>query len=307
MSTFSYGFNKACTLNDKKRDKNLKELEDVTACFDILYQQGGKYNRLDVYYPNGTEDKLPVIVSVHGGAYVYGTKEVYKHYGMFMAEQGFSFVNFNYHLAPKKKFPTQLTEINQVLEWMVKNEEEFHFDLNNIFIVGDSAGAQMASHYCTVYSNSEFAKKFSFTIPKEIKIRAVALNCGMYDISAKAQEAARKLPKDSFLNINTLLDDYLGKERSSLEELLQVEENIMADFPPTFVMTSQYDFLKDNAKPMQELLESKGVKTEFKLYGKEGQKYMGHVFHCNMNLEEAKECNRDECEFFRQFIQKKVL
>ena len=77
MSFTGFMFRLLAGYGDKKRDKKLKAPEDVTALKDIAYAGGGKYNLLDVYYPKGASGKLPVIVSIHGGGYVYGTKEVY--------------------------------------------------------------------------------------------------------------------------------------------------------------------------------------------------------------------------------------
>lgn len=57
---------------------------------------------------------------------------------------------------------------------------------------------------------------------------------------------------------------------------------------------------------MYELFKERGVETEYALYGNEDQKYMGHVFHVNMNLEEAKICNLDEITFFKKHINKLV-
>lgn len=281
---------------DKKRDAKLKAPEDVTALKDIAYADGGKYNLLDIYYPKNARGKLPVIVSIHGGGYVYGTKEVYYHYGLYLAQQGYTVVNFNYHLAPKAKFPAQLAEINQVFTWMAANAEKFHMDIENVFVVGDSAGAQLNSHYAAIYSNPEFAAKFEFTVPSEVKIRAVALNCGMYSLSDLKEK------NTSGLNSDDLINDYLGKARpQKLMEQIDVLGNITSAFPPAYIMTAEYDFLKDNAEPMYEFLKEKGVPCEWKKYGEEGQNYMAHVFHVNMNLEEAKQCNQDEIAFFRKY------
>lgn len=74
------------------------------------------------------------------------------------------------------------------------------------------------------------------------------------------------------------------------------------DYPPTYVMTSYYDFLKENAQPMYEFLKGKGIPCAWKCYGSEDKKYMAHVCHVNMNLEEAKEINQDECAFFRKYL-----
>ncbi len=298
MSFTGFMFKTMAKKGDAKRDENLKEPADVVAKKDINYAGNrDQYNLLDVYYPQGTTEKLPVIVSIHGGGYVYGTKEVYKFYGMYLAQQGFAFVNFNYHLAPKAKFPTQLTETNMVMEWMVKNAEEYHLDINNVFIVGDSAGAQLASQFAAIYSNPEYAALFPFTIPKEIKLRAVGLNCGMYEIGLvdKKQSGVESMTP-------ALMKDYLGKDGDKFGEMLKVKDHITAAYPPAYVMTSYYDFLKEKAEPMYQFLKEKGVDAQWKCYGTEETKYMQHVCHVNMNLEEAKEINQDECAFFRKYM-----
>ena len=268
--------------SDRKRDKRLKTPESVTVQRDIPYAEGGMDHLLDIAKPRDAAGKLPVIVSVHGGGYVYGTKEVYQYYTANLAENGFAVINMNYRLAPESRFPAQLEDINSALRWLADHAEEYGLDRNNVFMVGDSAGAQLVSHYLTIWSNPEFARLFSFEIPKELRIRAVALNCGLYTIKPAEQ----------------LFLDYLGKHVSVHDPRLEVHSNITTAFPPAFVMTSQYDFLRNEAKPMYDFLLAAGVPAVYRLYGQKEQKYMGHVFHCNMNLAEAKQCNKDECDFF---------
>lgn len=296
MTLTSLLFRINCKKSDTARDKNLVAPENVMAVKNLPYADGGKYNLLDVYYPKGTEEKLPVIVSIHGGGYVYGTKEIYFHYCMYLASLGFTVVNFNYHLAPEKKFPHQLGEINTVFHWISDNSEKYFMDKNNVFVVGDSAGAQLNSQYAAIYSNPEYAKLFDLSVPQDIKIRALALNCGLYKFETVFDEKV-------VLKTTDLQKDYLGKKISEeTMKKLDVLGNITSDYPPSFVMSSQYDFLKENAKPMYDFLSSKEIECEMKIYGQEGQTYMSHVFHVNMNLEEAKVCNQDEAAFFKAHI-----
>jgi hypothetical protein len=63
-------------------------------------------------------------------------------------------------------------------------------------------------------------------------------------------------------------------------------------------MTSEYDFVKFQAPYMKEELEKFQITHEYKIYGN-GKEEIGHVFHCNMRLPEAKQCNDEECEFFK--------
>ena len=66
-------------------------------------------------------------------------------------------------------------------------------------------------------------------------------------------------------------------------------------------MTATADFLRPNAKPLGDYLTRLGVENEVHVYGDEF-KPLGHVFHCDVNNPYAKECNNDECEFFRRHI-----
>ena len=296
MSFTGFLFVKMAGKADAKRDATLREPENVTAVRDLNYAGNQDvYNTLDVYFPKDVTGPFPVIVSIHGGGYVYGTKEIYKFYGMFLAQQGFAFVNFNYHLAPKAKFPTPLRETNLVMQWMVAHAQEYHMDLDHVFMVGDSAGAQLLSQYAAIYSNPEYAGLFDFTIPKEITIRAIALNCGMYDFSAEIEGTMAKMSKG-------LYRDYFGKDPEAFGPMVDVLSHITGAYPPSYIMTASHDFLRANAEPMYELLKSKGIDTEWKCYGTEEQQYMAHVCHVNMNLEEAKQINRDECDFFRRHM-----
>lgn len=301
MSFTGMYFRKVAKKSDAERDAKLTAPEDVCIVSDLNYAGNkDKFNLLDVYYPKGTSSKIPVIVSIHGGGYVYGSKEIYKYYGMFMAQQGFVFVNFSYHLAPKYKFPTPLNETNLVLQWMTKHADEYHMDLNNVFMVGDSAGAQMLSQFAAIMTNPDYENLFDFNVPKEIKLRAVALNCGRYKQTLEEAIAS----KDK-LSVG-LLTDYFGrnpaKRYKNYEKMIDVHGHITSDYPPSYVMTAYYDFLKSYAQPMYEFLKEKGIDTEMKCYGTEDKQYMAHVCHVNMNLEEAKEINRDECAFFRKYI-----
>ena len=112
MSIQSIMFNIMATKTDRRRDAAIPLPEGVTICGDIRYASHGKEGLLDVYYPAGTDEKLPTIVSIHGGGYVYGSKSVYQRYCMDLSRRGFAVVNFNYRLAPKFRFPAPLEDTN---------------------------------------------------------------------------------------------------------------------------------------------------------------------------------------------------
>ena len=96
MSLTGILFNLSASHNDKKRDSAIALPRGISEHRNISYGPYGDASLMDIYYPKGTQGKLPTIVSIHGGGYVYGSKEIYRRYGMDMARRGFVFVNFNY-------------------------------------------------------------------------------------------------------------------------------------------------------------------------------------------------------------------
>ena len=283
---FRWGAGKA----DAKRDAAIPLPTGVTECRDISYGSHGKWNLLDVYYPEGTTQALPTIVSIHGGGYVYGSKEIYRRYGMDMAKRGFAFVNFNYRLAPKWKFPTPLYETNAVMEWICKNAQRYHLDPSRIILLGDSAGAQLTSQYAAIYANPEYAATFPIQVPN-ITLRCLGLNCGMYDFKERAASPRKGIQLD-----------YLGTKLPDNDPRFEVLENIRENYPPAFITTACHDFLRPCAEPMYQFLTQKGVDAAWKCYGTEENEKIGHVFHVNILLPEAVECNDDSAAFFRKYI-----
>lgn len=274
--------------SDKKRDSAISLPEGVVQCRNISYGHYGENSMLDVYFPEGTAEPLPTIVSIHGGGYVYGTKEIYRRYGMDMARRGFAFVNFNYRLAPKWKFPTPLADANAVLQWVEKNARSYNLDPERIILIGDSAGAQLASQYAAIFTNPQYAANFDLKLPR-VNIRAVGLYCGLYDV--KTLSGGKR---------TGLALDYLGKDISWEDPRLDVLGAVTDQYPPAFITTSCADFLRANAEPMCRFLQEKGVDSQWRCYGREGDKKVGHVFHVNIILPEARQCNGDAADFFRK-------
>ena len=108
--------------SDEKRDRGLTTPERIHREDDIPYGKDPQ-QLMDIYYPKGTCEKLPVIVSIHGGGYVYGDKERYQYYCMDLAQRGFAVVNFTYRLAPEHRFPAQLKDLNSVMNFICRHRE----------------------------------------------------------------------------------------------------------------------------------------------------------------------------------------
>lgn len=276
---------------DDVRDAGLTTPEDIKRYDDIPYGDDPARQALDVYRPKAAEGTaLPVIVSIHGGGWVYGDKERYQYYCMSLAQRGFAVVNFTYRLAPEFKFPAALEDANAVFGWVMDHAAEYGLDTDRIFGVGDSAGAQMLSLYACICTNPEYAATYPFETPKGLKLRALGLACGVYDV------------EDSVPLTRQLMADLLpgGGTEEELEWITPLN-HITSDFPPTFAFTATGDYLREQAQFLAAVLAAHDVPFVYRMFGDKARK-LGHVFHCDMRSAEGKTCNDAQCAFFREYI-----
>ena len=282
------------TIDDAKRSEGLVTPNDIQRFDNILYGVDKEVNYLDVYRPKKCNGKLPVIVSIHGGGWVYGNKDIMQFYCMSLAEKGFAVVNFSYRLAPKYKHPTPFIDTNTVFDWIFKNAENYGFDTNNIFAVGDSVGANILCLYCCACADKDYAKKLSIQIPNGLSLRAIGLNCGIY----------RMARGEIDILIDRFAEEYFSN-KGTIEEYseITVGNHINSDFPASFVMTAEGDFLASQAKVFYDILKSLNIDAEYHFYG-DKEHELKHVFHIDIKLPEARKCNDDECSFFLKYIKK---
>lgn len=272
---------------DKRRDRGLETPQSIERFDNISYGKHGKWNLLDVYRPKNEKGLLPVIVNVHGGGWVYGDKDVYQYYCMSLAEHGFAVVNFSYRLAPEYKFPASVEDTYTVMKWIQQNSERYGMDVENIFMVGDSAGANLAA----LYTERCLMKEHS--VPRQFVPKAVALNCGVYDIQSAVFE--------NLIGSRSLMKDLLGKEMNEKLPILDVYRYIDSGFPPVYLMSAEGDFLKEQIPVMEKSLKENKVPYKMKIYGSK-ESPLSHVFHCDTRNKEAQVCNQEECDFFKSFL-----
>lgn len=291
MSTISDWVRATFKQGDDIRDAGLTTPKDIVRYDNIVYGPERNWQVLDVYRPTSKKGQLlPIIVSVHGGGWVYGDKERYQFYCMNLAQRGFAVVNFTYRLAPEFQFPAPLEDTNMVFAWVLDNAERYGFDRSHIFGVGDSAGGHLLGLYCGLCTNPDYAAKYDFCPPEGFAPQAVALNCGAYVIDASAGAAALPLMQD------------LMPHKGTPEELqkIRVPDVITHHYPPTFLMTATEDFLKPQAAMLASVLAEKDVPFVYR-YCVNNEKKLAHVFHLDIRSEDSKSLNEEECAFFQSF------
>lgn len=117
--------------------------------YNVSYNQE---QTLDIYHPTQSKlDRSPVLVFIHGGAWIAGRKESinvnrFNQSINRLRNEGYVIITPNYTLAKigHSPFPQCIIDIYQALEWIKSHAEEYQLDLNNLGVFGESAGAHLA-------------------------------------------------------------------------------------------------------------------------------------------------------------------
>ena len=148
---------------------------------EIKYDTEYPNSYLDITYPDeNREIDRPTLFYFHGGGFFAGSKNM----GDPMAETdatallddicaaGFNIVNVDYALVPDCRFPVPLIQANRAFAYIQEHAEEYHLNMNNVVIMGSSAGAIMTSQLGSIITNPEYAELLEITPafqPEQVK------------------------------------------------------------------------------------------------------------------------------------------
>jgi acetyl esterase/lipase len=108
-------------------------------------------HRLDLFVPKGARG-YPVVVLVHGGAWMFGDKSccgLYSAVGDFLASQGVGVVLPNYRLSPWVKHPEHVKDVARAVAWTKSHIAEHGGDAERLFLTGHSAGGHLVTLLAT--------------------------------------------------------------------------------------------------------------------------------------------------------------
>ncbi len=103
---------------------------------------------LDVYSPPDAKT-LPVVFWIHGGGWQTGDKKSVQIKPQAFTDKGFVFVSTNYRLLPSVDMETIVGDIAKSIHWVHEHIAEYGGDPKRLFVMGHSAGAQLAALICT--------------------------------------------------------------------------------------------------------------------------------------------------------------
>jgi acetyl esterase/lipase len=110
---------------------------------DLAYMDDGHPRHLlDLYVPPDA-NKAPLIIWIHGGAWLAGDKSNPRPLP-FLAE-GFAVASINYRLIQHAIFPAQIMDCKAAVRWLRANADKYHLDPDRFAVWGESAGGHLAA------------------------------------------------------------------------------------------------------------------------------------------------------------------
>lgn len=112
---------------------------------NIVYHVSNNFQgKLDVYMPRDAKQPVPVVVQIHGGGWIEGTKEEVALELLPYMQLGFAAVNVEYRLARVSLAPAAVVDCRCALHWVFANAKKYNFDVNRVIVTGGSAGGHLA-------------------------------------------------------------------------------------------------------------------------------------------------------------------
>jgi acetyl esterase/lipase len=118
--------------------------DGVSIVPDLAYDEGSRHT-LDVYAPRRAEQPAPVVLFFYGGNWDSGSKEMYRFVGAALAARGVVTVIPDYRLYPQVRFPAFMHDAAGAFDWTKTNAARFGGNPHRVFLMGHSAGAQIAT------------------------------------------------------------------------------------------------------------------------------------------------------------------
>jgi acetyl esterase/lipase len=137
-----YRYDNALTPKASELTQNFKTQKNITYC-----TPGGTPQLLDIYTPQDSQKIHSLIIHVHGGSWVGGSKSDDNMMPVItaLADKGFAVASINYRLAPDYKFPAQIQDVKCAIRYMRANASKYSINPAKIGVLGESAGGHLSA------------------------------------------------------------------------------------------------------------------------------------------------------------------
>lgn len=206
---------------------------------NVAYAPGGKRFLMDIYRPRERVEGRPVLLQIHGGAWMIDSKD---HQGiplmLHMAQRGWVCVAVNYPLSPAAQWPDHIVAIKRAVVWIREHIHEYGGDPSFLAVTGGSAGGHLAALLALTANDAGLQPGFA---DADTTVQACVPHYGVYDFAATSGSPA------STERLNGLLARYVvGKDPVRfLHDYIAASplDRITEKAPPFFVIHGARDSL----------------------------------------------------------------
>jgi acetyl esterase len=201
----------------------------------------------------------PLMVFLHGGGWMLGDLDssdgVCRHLA---SEAAMIVVSIDYRKAPEHRFPVAIEECYAATEWVGAHAAELGGDPNLLAVGGDSAGGTMAAAVC-VMARDRGGPPLCFQL---------LINPSTdYDLETPSMLENSFPPMSGPADIKWFLDRYLTSAADELDpRAMPAAASSHANLPRAFMLTAQFDILRDSGENYARLLTAAGVPARLKRY-----------------------------------------
>lgn len=221
-------------------DPKLEKLTDI-AYGEPLPRDKGKRNLLDVIRPRGAKpgDKRPVLLQVHGGAWMIGDKREQAQPLMahMAGEYGWVCVAANYRLSPLATFPDHIVDVKRAIAWIRAHIAEYGGDPSFVCVTGGSAGGHLTALTALSANDPRFQPGFEHV---DTRVAAAVPFYGVYDF----------LDRKGIRGSQSMVPFLAGRvfKRTPAQDLelwnaMNPIDRLAEDAPPFFVIQGTHDTL----------------------------------------------------------------
>ena len=247
---------------------------DVTGTYDIPYSMDGNAMHLmDVYYPKEGRGPYPVILYIHGGAWVACDKNMNRAYCEYLASFGYCVLNMSYRLLPKTDLKGQLQDVVTAINCFLSLPMETIAEVSQLVLMGDSAGAHIASLLYCLMQDQKQQSKFNISM-KALPIKALVLQNMVSDLSVFTNAKAWYLREMMHLLFGR---HYKQSDILHISSFLEAVHEDIAKVP-VILVGSEHDPLYEQTKRMQDYLTMHAWECTAIIWTKNDPEKLGHVF-----------------------------
>jgi acetyl esterase/lipase len=250
--------------------------------------------------PNPAEKAFPLILWVHGGAFVAGDKAGVENWGVMLAGKGYAVAAMNYCLAPEAAYPAQIQQIGECLAAILKLAEGKQIDMGRVGLSGDSAGAYMAAQFAVASTNDALAGQIAVSSPLAGgALKCALLFCGPYDVRRMFNVENRTLR----LFISRIGWSFLGRKKWSEAPLISTvapKDFVTERMVPCYITDGNAVSFEPQGRALGEALRGRGVKVKERYFAKEDYGEVPHEYQMRLETKNAMDCFGDVLDFLEE-------